>query len=314
MPSLCASHSFLCLLVSVEYLMIINEFFMFGSGCLLTIKVLKYVSFSSRLGFLLTMLKRSAMDILTFLYMLSIFVCAFGFAGYMLFGNDVMEFRQLHYAIGNMFRAIESGLDYDLLLRETPVETWVFALLFEITWGVFVMLVLSNVFIAILSEAYANVQIDFDRDLRFKDIRLHIQQQMKAKWEKTKKGRKRNNSNPKSGNVTNSEPKRCRGEKPQNDRTSNEKPETTQSAETRNKSDEKSDSGARHEQQGKSGRGIGKQPSSSDDDAEPESAAIVNDDPCTATRKNSEWDIQTKTPFPSSSGTFEYSSSRLSGP
>ena len=137
------------------------------------------MTFSPRLTFLFTMLRRSGLDILIFISLLMIFVSSFGFGGYMLFSDDVKEFRQLHYAIGNMFRSIVSGLDYDMLLRETQVENWIFASLYYVVWGVFVILVLSNVFIAILSESYANVQIDFDRDLNLKRIWRNIRMQMK---------------------------------------------------------------------------------------------------------------------------------------
>ena len=152
------------------------------------------MTFSKRLTFLFTMLRRSALDFCIFMTMLMIFVSSFGFGGYILFSGDVMEFRQLHYAVGNMFRAIVSDLDYDMLLRETQVENWIFASLYYVVWGVFVILVLSNVFIAILSESYANVQIDFDRDLSLKRVWRSVRNQMKENWN-TKRNRRGSGTN-----------------------------------------------------------------------------------------------------------------------
>ena len=148
-----------------EYLLFVENYFLIFSGMILFLKIFKYFQFSARLSFVFTMLGRSALDMMIFLVVISIFISAFGFGGYIIFSTDVLEFRSLYYAIGNMSRAVISGLDYDSLLNRTQVSNWIFASIFYIVWGVVVILILANVFIAILSESYANVQIDFDRDI-----------------------------------------------------------------------------------------------------------------------------------------------------
>lgn len=174
-------------LLYLEYMLTVTNYFIMICGMFLFLKLFKYMTFSSRLTFLFTMLRRSGLDILIFMSLLMIFVSSFGFGGYVLFNTDVIEFRQLHYAIGNMFRAIVSDLDYNMLLGETQVDNWIFASLYYVVWGVFVILVLSNVFIAILSESYANVQIDFDRDLNLKQIWKKARRMFKIQGKKEKK-------------------------------------------------------------------------------------------------------------------------------
>lgn len=105
-----------------------------------------------------------------FMVSLVVFVGSFAFGGYIMFHGDIIEFRQLHYAMGNIFRAIVSHLDYDKLLGETQVDNWIFASFYYVVWGIFAILVLSNVFIAILSESYANIQVGFDRNQNVKKI------------------------------------------------------------------------------------------------------------------------------------------------
>eukprot|EP01083_Nonionella_stella_P273644 928412_1 len=145
-------------LLYIEYLIFIQNYFEFLSGMLLFIRLFKYFQFSTRLSFVFHMIGFAAIDILIFIFVIAIFIGAFGFAGYIVFNAEVLEFRSLLYSVGNMARATISGLDYDSLVGQTTVSNWIFASVYYVIWGVLVILILANVFIAILSEAYSNVQ------------------------------------------------------------------------------------------------------------------------------------------------------------
>ena len=157
-------------LLYLNYLIEIENYFVFISGMFLFIRIFKYFQFSSRLSFVFNMLGIAALDIFIFCFVIAIFICAFGFGGFIIFNSDVLEFRTMWFSIANMSRAVISGLDYTHILDQTNVSNWIFATIYYIFWGVLVLLILANVFIAILSESYSHVQRKFKKDYSVKQI------------------------------------------------------------------------------------------------------------------------------------------------
>ncbi|ETO08753.1 hypothetical protein RFI_28635 [Reticulomyxa filosa] len=85
-----------------------------------------------------------------FILVLVIFFFGFGFCGFMAFSSDVDDFRSLIFAFFNMIRFVIGDVNYDAL--QLSSRTW--GSVYYVAWSILMLLVLTNVFIAILSEAY----------------------------------------------------------------------------------------------------------------------------------------------------------------
>ena len=133
------------------------------NGLLLWIKLFKYLAIHKRLQFLFTMLGHSSTDLLMFAIVLFIFVIAFGTAGFMTFKSDVSDFRSYNMALISMVRFTVTEMDGDTLMSSTRM--W--GSFFYFVWSLIMLLILANVFIAILSEAYAAVQADMQDEEEF---------------------------------------------------------------------------------------------------------------------------------------------------
>jgi len=130
------------------------------NGLLLWIKLFKYLAINKRLRFLFTMLSRSSADILMFVIVLFVFVIAFGTAGFLTFNSDVDDFRSYVFSMSNMVRFTLVDMDYPAL----TVSARLWGSLFYFAWSLLMLLILANVFIAILSEAYSQVQMELTED------------------------------------------------------------------------------------------------------------------------------------------------------
>lgn len=114
------------------------------------LKLLQYTQMSQRMCLLLRMLRRAAMDL--FWFSLYFFVCLCGFAqiGYLLFGLSVRQFRSLGVAILSLLQAVAGDLDYSALSDAHHL----LGPLFYIAFYLLLLLILLNVFLAILNDAY----------------------------------------------------------------------------------------------------------------------------------------------------------------
>eukprot|EP01083_Nonionella_stella_P120490 361108_1 len=130
------------------------------NGALLWIGLFKYLAINKRLRFLFTMLGHSSMDILMFVIVLSVFVIAFATAGFVSFSSDVDDFRSYVFSMSNMIRFVLVEMDYQSLILSS--RFWGSA--FYFIWSLLMLLILSNVFIAILVDGYAKVKEDLTDD------------------------------------------------------------------------------------------------------------------------------------------------------
>lgn len=132
----------------------IEILFQMVNGFILMIKLMKYMTFNPRIKFLFAILNHSAQDLFVFSIVLFVLFMAFGFAGFLLFSSDVEEFRTFPHSIINLVRFLISDLEYDTLTESSVVWGSIFYCL----WGIVMILILANVFIAILTDAYMEVQ------------------------------------------------------------------------------------------------------------------------------------------------------------
>lgn len=127
---------------------------------LMWFKIFQYFSISKQMSLLMRILKRAAIDIAFFMFMFFIIFLGFAQAGYLAFGTDVPSFRTFSHSLLNLFRSITSDLDYSALSEANRL----FGPLYYICYYVIVLLVLINVFLAIINDAYAVVN-EKEKDL-----------------------------------------------------------------------------------------------------------------------------------------------------
>ena len=80
---------------------------------------------------------------------------AFTFAGNWLFGARVLHFHTVTSSFSYLVRSITEGIEYEPIKDAAPYT----APLFVVVWVGVMTLVLLNMFIAILSDSYAFIQV-----------------------------------------------------------------------------------------------------------------------------------------------------------
>ena len=122
------------------------------NGFLLWIKMFKYLTFNKRIRFLFGMFERTALDIIIFTIALFVFILAFATTAYLSFSSDVKDFRSFSSSILSLIRFTVSDMD----MSELSNSSLIVGPIFYCFWTVLMLLILTNVFIAILSNAYEN--------------------------------------------------------------------------------------------------------------------------------------------------------------
>ena len=120
------------------------------NGFLLWIKMFKYFTFSKRIKFLFNMFQNTATDLIIFMIVLFIFVLAFSTTAFLAFSSDVEEFRSLNSSILNLVRYTVTDMD----LQKLSDSSLVVGPIFFVLWSLLMILILANVFIAIMCDAY----------------------------------------------------------------------------------------------------------------------------------------------------------------
>merc|ERR1712154_389366 len=135
------------------------------------------MTFSKRVRFLFTMLQKSSQDLLIFIIVLFVFFLAFGMAAFLSFSSDVSDFRSLSMSILNLMRYTVTELDY-VSIRNSNRFLGNF---FYVIWSVLMILILANVFIAILSEAYATISTETDDEGEiFTKLKQHLKESVQS--------------------------------------------------------------------------------------------------------------------------------------
>ncbi|GMF17957.1 unnamed protein product [Phytophthora lilii] len=120
------------------------------NAALVWLKLLQYTTVSKRMNLLLRMLGRAARDLAWFFVCFLVCICAFAQIGLLLFGLDVRGFSSLGLAIVTLLQAVAGELDYASMADSHRVAGPVFYILYYLL----LLLILVNVFLAILNDAY----------------------------------------------------------------------------------------------------------------------------------------------------------------
>lgn len=134
------------------------------------LKLLQYTQVSKRMCLLLRMLHRAAMDLFWFFVYFIVCICAFAQIGFLLFGLSVRQFRSLGVSTLTLLQSVAGDLDYDAMADAHHV----LGPLFYIAFYLLLLLILLNVFLAILNDAYLQTiseqeEEDDDEDDRIED-------------------------------------------------------------------------------------------------------------------------------------------------
>lgn len=123
------------------------------NALLLWIKLFKFLSFSPHLAMLIKTLVYAGSDLLYFSIILIIFVVAFAHCGYLAFGTDVRDFRSISISMISLVSALVGSLEYDPIVESSRIFGVIYFIVFQFS----MILILVNVFLAIMNDAYAVV-------------------------------------------------------------------------------------------------------------------------------------------------------------
>jgi len=131
-----------------------EAYFNMVNGFLLYFKLFKFLNASKNVRVLFAMFQKTTTDMIVFIIILFVFFLAFGIAGFLVFSSDVSDYRTFSFAIINLFRYTVTEMDYDSLKQSNVTA----GTIYWITWTLLMVLILVNVFIAILSDGFALAQ------------------------------------------------------------------------------------------------------------------------------------------------------------
>mmetsp|Transcript_41450 Transcript_41450/g.93503 ORF Transcript_41450/g.93503 Transcript_41450/m.93503 type:complete len:746 (-) Transcript_41450:9-2246(-) len=117
------------------------------------VKVFKYMQIYPQIGLLWRTLKQAANDTWPFLFVFLLFTCGFSFAGHWMFGLMMVEFHTWPQTFVTLFLTMVGGYPYDEMKQVAPVT----GPLFTIAWVLIMVMVIANMFVAILAEWYRRV-------------------------------------------------------------------------------------------------------------------------------------------------------------
>lgn len=131
-----------------------EAYFNMVNAFLLYFKLFKYLNVSRNVRVLFMMFKKTASDMLVFVIILIVIFLAFGIGGFLVFSSNVSDYRTFSFSIINLFRYTVTEMDYDALNQANVTA----GTIYYMTWTLLMLLILVNVFIAILSDGFAEAQ------------------------------------------------------------------------------------------------------------------------------------------------------------
>ena len=96
----------------VNHLMELESYFQGISGFLLYFRCFKYLNSDKRFRLFFTMFSQSTQDLIMFFVTLCVVFSGFGAAGFIIFGSDIDDFRNLGYGLANMMRYTCTNMEY----------------------------------------------------------------------------------------------------------------------------------------------------------------------------------------------------------
>lgn len=116
-------------------------------------KLLKFMSGNPKVAFLTKTFIIAASELLFFFMIFFFLMVGFGHAGYIVFSETSVQFRSFEISFVSIFLATMAGLDADEIGADNVVAGPLFVFLFELS----MIVILVNVFLAIINSAYDEV-------------------------------------------------------------------------------------------------------------------------------------------------------------
>lgn len=123
------------------------------TALLLFLKFFKFLAVVPQMDLLFATIRTAGLELLLFSILFSIVILGFAMAFYMAFGLDVHGYRSISNALLSLFQMVLGIFDYDELWESNRILA---PLLFTM-FVILVVLILMNIFLAILNDAFAAV-------------------------------------------------------------------------------------------------------------------------------------------------------------
>lgn len=120
------------------------------------VKLFKYLQAAPSIAQLWCTLQQSLLDMFPFLIVFLLFTSGFSFAGHWIFGVSLKEFSSWTQSFATLLLTMVGGFPYAAMARVAPFS----AAVFTTFWVLLMVMILANMFIAILTESYRIVQED----------------------------------------------------------------------------------------------------------------------------------------------------------
>jgi hypothetical protein len=124
------------------------------------VKIFKYLQMYPSLSTLWRTLELSMTDTLPFLVVFLLFTSGFTFAGHWIFGFMMVEFHSWSQSFSTLVQTMGGGLPYDDMKQFSPIG----AAVFTMAWILMMAMVLVNMFVAILTDAHAEVNSEIQKE------------------------------------------------------------------------------------------------------------------------------------------------------
>ncbi|TMW61995.1 hypothetical protein Poli38472_009488 [Pythium oligandrum] len=145
-----ATESHIPMLHSLAYLQQVDAILNSVNAAFVWLQFLKYTQMSKRMCLLLRMLRRAGMDLVWFFAYFITCILAFAQISFLLFGTQLAAFRTLGASIVTLLQAVAGDLAYDAMVDAHII----LGPLFYVGFYLLLLLILLNVFLAILNDAY----------------------------------------------------------------------------------------------------------------------------------------------------------------
>ena len=123
------------------------------------LKVFKYLSFNKTMLQLSGTLSKCAKELSGFTVMFMIIFFAFAELGYLLFGTQIADFKNVIMAGFTLFRTVLGDFNFQIIEQADST----FGPLYFLSYIFFVFFVLLNMFLAIINDTYGEVKADLKR-------------------------------------------------------------------------------------------------------------------------------------------------------
>jgi len=123
-------------------------------------KIFRFFELQRNLLILRESITRGLSDLSIFTFMMVFIIAGFSFSGMNIFGQENEEYVNFQTTFITLFLTVLGEFDFDALISVNMVFGYLFFLLYQI----FVFLVMLNIFLAILNDAYIAIKFKFDAE------------------------------------------------------------------------------------------------------------------------------------------------------